>query len=448
MDRNVNRPKHWQSNARRKNLAEKKAFAETNKMPSYQNKSLDMSVRLQLWKTEKIRKEQSSKEKKKLKQTNSKTILYYTGSKSNIPLTKTTKFLNKKFKTPLKEYQSPSIKDTYKDVRLDMRTRLELWWKEKGKTPQTPTLSNQGFPCKHPVGASPNQRRKTWCHNEMPRSKSVQNRKSLHRQSGIFKHGELSGKQTRKSCSFILQNKENETNENNSSTDSFMWCSDKVSLAADEEKDLIKTLERCYEMFKENLTQEEIAFRLDDIQREHPNALRHALYWICRAKLAENFGDHERVVCNIERATAFSAEPKQIVEKYFAEYKSKAQRDNEGAESPAKERPFRTPYRTPCRELSKLDGEVFNSSVVRFCLIDSTPRRNRKSAPEKRVFTPVRRTTRWERCGITRPKMIEEKRITVASLGELSSPIRSTIVFKPNMLLPCQLDEEMLIDLE
>jgi hypothetical protein len=67
----------------------------------------------------------------------------------------------------------------------------------------------------------------------------------------------------------------------------------------------------------------------------------------------------------------------------------------------------------------------------------------RKSAPEKRVLTPVRRTTRWERCGITHPKTIEENRITIASLNELSSPIRSTIVYKPNSLLPCQLDEEM-----
>ena len=46
---------------------------------------------------------------------------YYTGDKSNIPLTKTTKLLNKKFKTPTKEYRSPSTKDTYKDTDLDMR---------------------------------------------------------------------------------------------------------------------------------------------------------------------------------------------------------------------------------------------------------------------------------------------------------------------------------------
>jgi ribosome assembly protein YihI (activator of Der GTPase) len=55
-----------------------------------------------------------------LKQSNAKKNPYV-GDKSNIPLTKTTKLLNKKFRTPMKEYQSPSIKDTYKDTDLDMR---------------------------------------------------------------------------------------------------------------------------------------------------------------------------------------------------------------------------------------------------------------------------------------------------------------------------------------
>ena len=45
--------------------------------------------------------------------------------------------------------------------------------------------------------------------------------------------------------------------------------------------------------------------------------------------------------------------------------------------SPVYQTALRTPFKTPSRELSKLDGEVFNSSVVRFCLIDSTPVRNR-----------------------------------------------------------------------
>jgi hypothetical protein len=67
----------------------------------------------------------------------------------------------------------------------------------------------------------------------------------------------------------------------------------------------------------------------------------------------------------------------------------------------------------------------------------------KRSESEKRVLTPVRRTTRWERCGITHPKTIEENRITIASLNELSSSIRSTVVYRPNLLLPCQLDEEM-----
>ena len=66
------------------------------------------------------RKQQLSNEVNKLKESSTK-MNYYTGDKSNIPLTKTTKLLNKKFKTPMKEYRSPSTKDTYKDTDLDMR---------------------------------------------------------------------------------------------------------------------------------------------------------------------------------------------------------------------------------------------------------------------------------------------------------------------------------------
>ena len=415
----------------------------SSEMPSYRDKSLDISVRLEYWREEK-RKQQLSKEASKLKQSNTKKNPYI-GDKSNIPLTKTTKLLNKKFKTPIKEYQSPSTKDTYKDTDLDMRTRLELWLKNKGKTPQTATLSNRRFPV-IPIGTTPNQRRKTWCYTEPDKkSKSVIITPC---RSGILKSANLTDKKTRKTCSFVNWNKDM-MNENTavSSSDGSSW-SDKITGTSVvlEEKSLIQTLEQCYEMFEKDVcTQEEIVFRLDDVLCEYPNAVQHALYWICRAKLAENVNDDERVVCMVEQSYGFSAQPKELIQKYFDEYKSRKQiEDREEAKSPGHQMTLRTPYKTPSRELSKLDGEVFNSSVVRFCLIDSTPVRNRRrSGSEKCVLTPVRRTTRWERCGITHPKTIEENRITVASLNELSSPLRSSIIYRPNSLLPCELDIQM-----
>lgn len=49
----------------------------------------------------------------------------YVGGKNNIPLTRTMKLLNRKFKTPVKKHQSPSLKNTYKDTELDMRLGIE-----------------------------------------------------------------------------------------------------------------------------------------------------------------------------------------------------------------------------------------------------------------------------------------------------------------------------------
>ena len=112
------------------------------------------------------------------------------------------------------------------------------------KTPQTPTLSKRGFP-KTPVGTTPNQRRKTWCHTEPDdKSRSV----GTPRRSGILKHGhgKLTSKQTkRKSCSFI-RNKENLSKLN---ANIMSHTSGDIIAAVQEEKVLIQSLKKCYEMF-------------------------------------------------------------------------------------------------------------------------------------------------------------------------------------------------------
>ena len=120
------------------------------------------------------------------------------------------------------------------------------------KTPQNPTLSKRQFP-KTPVGTTPNQRRKTWCYTE-PNNKSKSIRTPC--RSGILKHGNLTDKQTKKSCSFILRNKEDLATENAgvTSSDNFMshTCSGITGTSVvQEEKTLIHSLEKCYEMFKE-----------------------------------------------------------------------------------------------------------------------------------------------------------------------------------------------------
>ena len=120
------------------------------------------------------------------------------------------------------------------------------------KTSQTPTLSKRGL-LKTPVGTTPNQRRKTWCFTE-PNNKSTAVRTPCRRRSGILKHGNLTEKQTKRSCSFILRNKVDLTKRiaGLTSSDSFTsHTSDGIILAVEEEKVLIQSLEKCYEMFEE-----------------------------------------------------------------------------------------------------------------------------------------------------------------------------------------------------
>ena len=128
--------------------------------------------------------------------------------KKSTPFTSTSRACNKKFKTPTRNFLSPSKRDTYKDPKLDMRRRLDLWLKEKGKTPQKPRLSKRGI-LKTP-SLTPYQIRKTWCFPHDGKER-VTDGKTRHRSfnRGILKTPGHTQRKTRKSCSFLNENKEN-----------------------------------------------------------------------------------------------------------------------------------------------------------------------------------------------------------------------------------------------
>ena len=140
--------------------------------------------------------------------------------------------------------------------------------------------------------------------------------------------------------------------------------------------------------------QDEVVFTLDDIQHSCPNALRHAMYWICRAKLAENVGDHERVVCMFEQAIVFSAQPEEEIKNALSDYKNRKQYREE---------------KKP-KALSRMDREMFNSSVVKFSLLDSTPfRTRRKLASGKRVLRVLLNTARSAREPLRAPRNMQDR---------------------------------------
>jgi hypothetical protein len=103
------------------------------------------------------------------------------------------------------------------------------------------------FP-KTPVGTTPNQRRKTWCFNTEPNNKSKSVRTPI--QSGITKRGNLTDKQTRKSCSFINWNKDLVDKNANVASSPTSNRITGITEAMQEEKNLIQSLEKCCEMFE------------------------------------------------------------------------------------------------------------------------------------------------------------------------------------------------------
>ncbi|KAL9971466.1 hypothetical protein ACROYT_G017631 [Oculina patagonica] len=282
-----------------------------------------------------------------------------------------------------------------KNKTLDMRERLELWLAEKGKTPKYKTPSVLKY------------------------SRSAQRRNLT---------------EEKKRLSFDCCGTE---------TDSAM--TERVrAISPGEGENIEQKLQECLlQLEKGECDPEKIAAKLDLYNSSCSHTSQIANYWLCRARIAQQEKDFDRVVCLLEQAFVFKAQPESVLKDAVCAFvtfmKENGQQDADTDEashlpvSPANETKI---------DMNDSGLEELTSSVIKFCLTEATPYRKKfKATFGKPVLTPVRRSVRLERASVQHPSVVQEHGLTVRTLGELPEGIQQNVLFKPNFAVRAELNE-------
>eukprot|EP00794_Sanderia_malayensis_P020430 gene20430-22443_t len=188
---------------------------------------------------------------------------------------------------------------------------------------------------------------------------------------------------------------------------------------------------------------------LDLILSTSPGVIKLSLYWIARARLAAKNESIERVICLLEQSNAFDAEPQEMIREELCLYLEKLkaeekflQTDEEIiTESDVENEKMAKPARTPAAKRVKfIDTQKhleFGSSLIKFCLLESTPfRRRLKTTLSKHVLTPVRRSGRFDRSQARLPSILRNHVPIASSPSALTKESEDQdIYFLPNLNL-------------
>ncbi|KAJ7377086.1 Cytoskeleton-associated protein 2 C-terminus [Desmophyllum pertusum] len=285
------------------------------------------------------------------------------------------------------------VSKSHRKKSLDMRDRLELWLAEKGKTPKykTPAV------LKH--------------------SSSVVQRQDLLEEKMRLSFG----------C--------------DGETDGAL--TESVIISPGEGENMEEKLQECLlQLEKSECDPEKVAAKLDLYNSSCPHTSQIANYWLCRAKIAQQEKDFDRVVCLLEQAFVFKAQPESVLKDAVCTFvnfmKESGQQD--AVTDEICQLPVSPPNETKIDLNDSLDE--LNSSVIKFCLTEATPYRKKfKATFGKPVLTPVRRSVRLERASAQHPSVLQEHDLTVRRLGELPEDIQQDVLFKPNFAVRAELNE-------
>ncbi|KAM7432416.1 hypothetical protein ABFA07_017180 [Porites harrisoni] len=290
------------------------------------------------------------------------------------------------------EAESNNMK-SYKDKTLDMRERLELWRAEKGKTPKY----------------------KTPAFVKNPRSVQELN---VHE---------------KKRLSFDCHEESNDARAKQSQ-----------AVSPGQGENIEENLRECLKQLEEGECDlEKVAAKLDLYNSACPHTTQIANYWLCRAKIAQKENDFDRVVCLYEQALVFKAQPESLIRDAVCSF-VKFMKEN-GSQEETIDEICGLPASSPTE--SKTDDkdtslEELNSSIIKFCLTEATPYRKRfKATFGKSVLTPVRRSVRLERVSTQHPSVLQEHDLTVRKLEELPENVQNNLLYKPNFAVNAELNE-------
>ncbi|XP_027035966.1 uncharacterized protein LOC113664535 isoform X3 [Pocillopora damicornis] len=292
---------------------------------------------------------------------------------------------------------NPEVK-SYKNKALDIRERLDLWLAEKGKTP------------KYRTPAVPQH------------SKSVQRRNLTEKKRLSF-------------------NGREET----------VCVMDKIgcAISLDEGENVEEKLKECLQQLELNeYNADDVRSKLDLYKSACPHICHMANYWLCRAKIAQHQKDFNRVVCLLEQAFVFKAQPDSVLKDAvctfvnFIKENEPKDADIHFVDKICLSLPDESPPSETKIDMNDISSEELNSSIIKFCLMEVTPHRKKfKTTFGKRILTPVRRSVRLERASVQYSSVVQEHGLTVRTLKELPEDIQQDLLFKPNFAVQAELNE-------
>lgn len=285
----------------------------------------------------------------------------------------------------------PEVK-SYKNKALDIRERLDLWLAEKGKTPKyrTPAV--------------------------LQHSKSVQQRNSVEEKKRLsFKGGEESA------C--VMDN-------------------DVCAISPDEGENVEGKLQECLQQLELNeYDADEVGSKLDLYRSTCSRICQMTNYWLCRAKIAQHQKDYNRVVCLLEQAFVFKAQPDSVLKDAVCAFVNFI-KENEPKDEICPSLPHESPPHEAKIDVKDILSEELNSSIIKFCVMEVTPYRKKfKKTFGKQILTPVRRSVRLEQASIQYPSVVQEHGLTVRTLEELPEDVQQDLLFKPNFAVQTELNE-------
>jgi len=338
--------------------------------------------------------------KENIKQNKRKSMLQFSLS-SNKKLTSPKPFASevRNKRKSMVDLEFDAAATPWKNETLSRRERLDLWLAAKGKTPST------------------DRRRSTLYNYKSPHPKKFKS-------SNVQEQVETRGSSTENVNINVLDDLDNQLE----------------ALLEDVQND-----------------QKRVRTKLNELSSDNPEVLRLANYWICKARLesVSSSSNIQNVISVLEQACTHEAKPDEKIREEICRFLQQIENedeDEEEEESQPNGSLNRLNYAiTPGRRVhfANRDSPIdFKSSIIRFCIVESTAFKRRLNKQLKRkIMTPVRRSARLRRSGI--PNFLREDDRLIDSPTQVEQDIiEGNIGFVPSKFINTPLNNGWLIEEE
>ncbi|XP_038056737.1 cytoskeleton-associated protein 2-like [Patiria miniata] len=222
------------------------------------------------------------------------------------------------------------------------------------------------------------------------------------------------------------------------------------------------TMDECFLLLQSGCPTEHVSEWLDNLVDRVPAMCQCAKYWLCRVSIAQEEGLNANEIIHIyEEAVRECAQPIQEVKDSLQQYVTTLIHKQPSAEEAPITSPDAHTVTDPAPETPTPRGsrypaamdQLLQSSVLRYCLTESTPYFDRIRAaighqppapttPGLKLVTPVRRSTRLEGRRSILPFNLQDHDVCLASLGDLPLTGPQEFILRTNRALEGEFLEE------